>query len=354
MPIEKKNHIVSVILPTYNRAQLVCEAIESVLSQTYPYFEIIVVDDGSTDYTSEVLEKYKDKIIYIYQENKGPGDARNRGITEAKGNYIAFLDSDDIWFDHKLELQVAIMEKIPDIGFLSSDFCILKKDGENIHYGLRTWHKNVIPWRDIYEKSIRYSSLNLSIIAPERDFDIFIGNLYYPLLIEPYVLPSSAMVRRECIGDDARFAEGIFLYEDWEFFAKLSRNYDAAFLNIETVYNRGHSDEARLTHCGIAKHAVNRLGLIERVWKSDKLFSKRYSDEIKKIEGEQLLILIKEFLFESQPKVAREYINRWWQLGMVKDRFKIFLFMIFAWLPGGCRVLIITRNIRHLIIPGEN
>jgi glycosyltransferase involved in cell wall biosynthesis len=137
---------VSIILPTYNRAQLICEAIDSILNQTYQDFQIIVVDDGSTDNTAEVLKSYIPKIRYIQQENKGPGDARNRGIEDAKGKYIAFLDSDDIWMDFKLEIQVDILERLTDVGFLFSDFRILKSNEENIPFGLRLWHRKTKTW----------------------------------------------------------------------------------------------------------------------------------------------------------------------------------------------------------------
>ena len=89
---------VTVVIPTYNRAHLIKDAVESVLNQTYQDFELIVIDDGSTDNTREVLAVYKDKLTYIYQENQGRSSARNHGIELAQGEYIAFLDSDDVWF----------------------------------------------------------------------------------------------------------------------------------------------------------------------------------------------------------------------------------------------------------------
>ncbi len=97
---------VSVIIPTYNRAEYVTQAIDSVLAQTYTDYEIIVVDDGSTDNTREVLEPYMDKITYKYQENSGVSAARNIGIRASLGQWIAFLDSDDIWLPAKLSSQM--------------------------------------------------------------------------------------------------------------------------------------------------------------------------------------------------------------------------------------------------------
>jgi glycosyltransferase involved in cell wall biosynthesis len=107
---------VSVIIPTYNRAHVICRAIDSVLAQTYPDYEIIVVDDGSTDQTAHVLSFYTDRIRYIYQANGGVSKAReNTGIKAAAGEYICFLDSDDAFLPNKLELQVGYLDNHPEI-----------------------------------------------------------------------------------------------------------------------------------------------------------------------------------------------------------------------------------------------
>ena len=97
---------VSVIIPTYNRAHYICETIDSILAQTYRDYEIIVVDDGSADNTRKVLQKYDGKVRYFYQKNRGPSAARNFGISQSQGEYIAFLDDDDLWTENKLELQI--------------------------------------------------------------------------------------------------------------------------------------------------------------------------------------------------------------------------------------------------------
>ncbi|HZF01834.1 MAG TPA: glycosyltransferase [Methylomirabilota bacterium] len=105
--------LVSVIIPVFNRAHCVANAVESVLAQTFRNFEIIAVDDGSTDGTAEVLEKFGDQIRLLRQKNRGVSAARNAGIRAARGKWIAFLDSDDRWFPEKLDRQLAAMEKYP-------------------------------------------------------------------------------------------------------------------------------------------------------------------------------------------------------------------------------------------------
>lgn len=102
--------LVSIIIPTFNRAKTIGPVVESALAQTYREIEVIVVDDGSSDDTAEVLRPYLDRIQFIYQENAGPSAARNRGASMAKGEVLAFLDSDDFWLPEKIEKQVAIFD----------------------------------------------------------------------------------------------------------------------------------------------------------------------------------------------------------------------------------------------------
>lgn len=104
---------VSVVIPTYNSAHYLIEAVESVLVQTYQDFEILVIDDGSTDETKKTMRRYRDRVQYIHQQNGGVAVARNRGIAESRGRYVAFLDADDTWLPHKLERQLAALQHQP-------------------------------------------------------------------------------------------------------------------------------------------------------------------------------------------------------------------------------------------------
>ena len=104
---------ISVIIPTYNRVKFLPEAIESVLAQTYPYFELIIVDDGSDDNTASLVQSYDQDIIYVRQKNRGPAAARNRGVQAARFNYLAFLDSDDRFVENKLAVQLRAMQMNP-------------------------------------------------------------------------------------------------------------------------------------------------------------------------------------------------------------------------------------------------
>lgn len=191
----KNNPSVSVIIPTFNRATFVTEAIESVLAQTYRDYEIIVVDDGSTDNTQQVLAAYKDKIRYIYQENLGLSSARNTGITNAKGKYIALLDSDDLWLPNKLEEQVQILEDNEDTAFVYSNFVFVNETGDFIKVG---------------RKAKTFVS----------------GHILKNLLLSNTVLyPSTWLVKKSCLEDVGFFNTEFKRSEEREMEIRIARKY---------------------------------------------------------------------------------------------------------------------------------
>lgn len=121
---------VSVNIISYNNAKFVRRAIDSVLSQTFKDYEIIFVDDGSTDNTAAIVQACQGAVRYIYQENLGIPVARNRGILASQGEYIALLDADDYWVPNKLELQVAILDRYKNVGFVYSKIPVVNEEGQ--------------------------------------------------------------------------------------------------------------------------------------------------------------------------------------------------------------------------------
>lgn len=157
---------VSILMATYNCAQFVVQALRSALDQTFRDFEIIVVDDGSTDDTAIRLRQFGDNIRYIYQANSGPSAAHNLALAHSSGQYIAFLNSDDIWAREKLEEQIAYLDTHPEVGIVHTGFYEIDESG------------NILRIKRSYEK------------------DIIEGNCLL-LLFEKRLLQSSVMVRRE-------------------------------------------------------------------------------------------------------------------------------------------------------------
>ncbi len=124
---------ISVVIPTYNRAQTLQRALVSAYGQTRPADEVIVVDDGSSDNTAEVVARFPNAQLVKMPSNQGAAAARNRGIEEANSEFIAFLDSDDIWLAHKLETQLEHMQANPDLGLLCCGITVTERDGA-VHY----------------------------------------------------------------------------------------------------------------------------------------------------------------------------------------------------------------------------
>lgn len=204
--------LVSVIIPTYNRKEYVQKAIDSVLIQTYVNYEIIVVDDGSRDGTSIALQKrYKDKIVYLWQENQGESVARNKGISLAKGSMIAFLDSDDVWIQDKLEKQVAALLNNPNAVLCCGQSWAIDSSGNVVDpiplgYGLR-----------------------------EIDFEL--GKL----CLRNHVFNSTVTVKRSCLAQTGNFDSQITFGEDWDLWLRLRILGDFVFLGEPLAYIRRHS-----------------------------------------------------------------------------------------------------------------
>ena len=204
---------VSVVIPTYNRAHLVGRAIQSVLNQTYQDFEIIVVDDASTDNTEEVVKSFNDpRIRYVrHDQNRGGSAARNTGIKTALGEYIAFQDSDDEWLPEKLEKQMRVFENVPaEVGVVYTDMWRISK-GEK-----RYWHSPKIMPEDgiVYQQAL------------DRVMGIGI---------------QTAVIKRKCLNLVGMFDENFPRFIDLELFIRVSKYYYFYHINEPLVnfYNTG-------------------------------------------------------------------------------------------------------------------
>ncbi|MGB6296808.1 MAG: glycosyltransferase [Rivularia sp. (in: cyanobacteria)] len=200
---------VSVIIPAYNAMNYLPQTVESVLKQTFTDFELIIVNDGSSDGIEQWVDTITDnRIRLISQKNQGTATARNTGIAHAKGAYIAFLDSDDLWEVSNLEKQVYCLDNNPDVGLVY------------------VWVK--------------------SIDAEGNDLGQIYGNdaegyVWEKMLQENIIRSGSAsMVRRDCFEKSGVFDQKIKFVEDWEMWIRISRNYSFAVIKEPLVYYRFH------------------------------------------------------------------------------------------------------------------
>ncbi|MBO8173074.1 MAG: glycosyltransferase [Bacillaceae bacterium] len=228
---------VSVIIPTYNRARFIEDAIQSVLNQTYKDYEIIVVDDGSTDDTKDRVIKFGDKVRYIYQENQGPSAARNTGIRYARGEYIAFLDSDDRFLPDKLRKQMKYIRRHPTCRFLYSWFYKIKLKKH------RTVKKLIKSKKCKDREQLRYSLLT-------RQFTI---------------RTSTVLVKKSCFKKVGMFNEDYLYSQDWDMWLRLASRYSAHCLKEPLVEYLSHgknrsSRKVSDYHDEIIRNTMNLYG----------------------------------------------------------------------------------------------
>lgn len=203
---------VSVIIPTYNRAKFIEAAIQSVLDQTYQDFEIILVDDGSTDETAEIIKSFPtDKLKYIYQENCGRSNARNHALRLAKGRYIAFLDSDDLYLPGKLELQVGYMEEHPEVDMIYTSAYCMDENGNSINHH---YDAKVSGW--IYK--------------------------YIAFFVPVTITLPTVMARREVFDKVGGFDEKMERFEDTDMWRRISKCFFFGAIAEPTCKLRTHSD----------------------------------------------------------------------------------------------------------------
>jgi hypothetical protein len=206
-----KNKTVSVIIPTHDRGWAIRAAIDSVLAQDYPDFELLIVDDGSTDNTHQILLEYGSRLGFIRQPNRGVSAARNRGIRETSGKLIAFLDSDDRWLPGKLTCQVEFFQNHPDA-------LICQTEEIWIRNGIRVNPKN------------RHKKPS--------------GRIFEPSLHLCLVSPSAVMMRRELFDRVGLFDEKLPACEDYDLWLKVACRYPVHLIDTPLIIKTGgHPDQ---------------------------------------------------------------------------------------------------------------
>lgn len=205
------SEMISVIIPTYNRAHVISEAIQSVLDQTYRDFELLVIDDGSTDDTQDVVSRFSDKRIkYHYIEHKGRAYARNYGLQKMCGRYVAFLDSDDLYGKEKLKSLSDYLRSHPETMIAYSSYTLIQNGIETFQY-----------------------TNNGS------------GNLFLKIFKKSFINMNTTLIRRECIDVAGGFKEDLRILEDYDFYLRLSEKFKFSFVNVMSSYYRKSVDDTQ-------------------------------------------------------------------------------------------------------------
>ena len=273
---------VSIIIPTYNRLPMLKEAVNSVLAQQFEDMELIVVDDGSTDGTAEEMKQYGGRVKLIQQsQNRGVSGARNKGILHARGKYVAFLDSDDLWVKGKLKIQVSFLDENPHYPICYTDEIWIRK-GKRVNPMLK--HSKYSGW--IFEKCL-------------------------PLCI---ISPSSVVMKRTLFPRVGLFDEALPVCEDYDFWLRISARFPIFFINRKLIIKRGgHPDQLSQKSWGNDRCRVIAL---------EKLLSEPYigSEEREMILNEmkkKCSVLYKGFLKRRNEMEARHYQEMMRRYGIV-------------------------------------
>ena len=236
MPQINSSPLVSIIIPTFNRSEYLPRAIGSVLKQTFKDFELIVVDDGSTDKTCQLLDSFSDpRIRYESQPNRGVSSARNRGIRNSNGTFLSFLDSDDEWMPSKLEKQLEALEDNPD-------YMIVHTEEMWIRNGQRINQKN-----------------------KHRKYGGWVFRHCLPLCV---ISPSSILMHRKIFSKIGLFNEGFPVCEDYELWLRLTSKYQVLFIDKPLLKKYGgHSGQLSKKYWGMDRFRVKALS--ERIYSGD-------------------------------------------------------------------------------------
>ncbi|UCE17691.1 MAG: glycosyltransferase [Gemmatimonadota bacterium] len=218
---------VSVIIPTYNRAAFLPEAIDSVLHQSYQDFELILIDDGSDDDTRDILKPYQGRLNYHYQENAGISKTRNTGLRIAQGEFIAFLDSDDLWTRRKLEKQMEIFEQIDEAEICYTDEVWIRK---GVRVNPKKYHRKYTGW--IFQYCIPLCIISLS----------------------------SALIRRNLFAQVGLFDEQLPACEDYDLWLRASLVTPIHFIPEPLIIKRGgHPDQLSQKYWGMDRFRITAL-----------------------------------------------------------------------------------------------
>ena len=259
----------SVVVPTYNRCNQLCAAIDSALAQTFKDYELIVIDDGSTDETHLIEDIYKGKIRFIRQKNCGVSAARNAGILAGDSEHIAFLDSDDVWLPIKLERQFAFIKENPGI-HLSQTNEIWMRNGRRVNPKLKHL---------------------------KRAGDIFIDSLALCL-----INPSAAVLKREIILKYGLFDEDLPACEDYDLWLRILAYEEAGLLDENLVIRySGHQGQLSQKYWGMDSF---RLYSLIKLLRDDKRLKAAYRDNAQKSAMERCSLLIAGAQKRNKPHYA--------------------------------------------------
>ncbi|HEX2659058.1 MAG TPA: glycosyltransferase [Polyangia bacterium] len=312
--------LVSVVIPTHNRAYCLAEAIDSVLSQSYENVEVIVVDDGSTDETPGLMaSRYGSdaRVHYIQQPKSDANVARNHGLRLARGEMVALLDSDDAFLPWKLELEVACLEAIPEAGMIWTDMDAVYVDGTVRPRFLRTMYSNYkrFPTEAIFPSSRPLKQIVPQLATEVGDAKVYVGDIFGPIAMGNLVHTSTCVLRRERLSQVGGFDVSLVRAGvDFDFHLRTCKAGPVAFADVVTIrYRYGMSDQ--MTHGSRrVTMAQNFLRTITPIIANDRERLGLSQSTIDDVLAEAETFLGESLVAQGQHSAARTHLLRSLQL----------------------------------------
>lgn len=324
--------LVSVILPTYNRANLVTDAVQSVIRQTYPNFDLIIIDDGSTDNTREILAPFlaDSRVRYIQKENGGAASARNLGLELAKGSFIAFIDSDDIWADDKLEVQMEIFDRLPNISLVFSDFSSTNRTGEFEFSHIKTYFGVFNDYHLKYE-DVFFNVMNTGTTSNKTAYKVYYGNVYQTMLFGNMILTSTWVSRRQVFESAGNFDLQYSTLEDYDLLLKITKLFAVAFIDHPLVTYRYNPNQLSGEY-HFEKLCHNLDNIFEKNLQGiDISFRKDFKQRIAQHRG-----MIQEqmgYYYFSHNQSSEALHHYWKSLTTYPLRLRPLVYLVLCWLP---------------------
>jgi glycosyltransferase involved in cell wall biosynthesis len=303
--------LVSVVIPAFNAARYVASAIESVVQQTYKNIEIIVVDDGSTDSTEIELKKFGNKIRVEKKKNGGHGSARNHGMRLAKGEFIAWLDNDDLCFPERIEVQAAYLSANQNVAIVSTDFVGFNDDGEinesfavSYYSRLRTANgiKGVFSEHEVFNGNM----VDWMDKPFDREYPVYWGNIWEELIWGNFIHPPTVMLRKSAFEMVGFLAEKFQTSSDWEYFIRFAKQLNFGYIDAPLLKYRCHENQlSGAKH--YKKQSLDDLNVIQETLENNPEIKTKFKEKLEHRLSRSYLFVASAFA-ESDKLCAASYL----------------------------------------------
>lgn len=320
-PLEKPQPLVSVVIPSYNAGRTLAQTLDSVLAQTYSNIEVIVVNDGSTDETAEVLRAYAGKVRGIDQPNGGLPNARNTGGRAARGEFIAMMDADDLCTPERVAVQVAAFQNCPEAVLCCSDFSAFNANGPVAGSHAATYYSmigdapnglsSLYPGRRKIEVPANAFAASQQPTAVEA----YVGSVYHKMVHGNFVHPPTVMFRSSALETAGAFDETLRYDCDWEWMVRAARN--GAFVYIDRPMLDYRLSETQMSSS--PRRAVDTLRAATKIWHADPDLMSKERARMRATLGEISLEAAYALSERQRLDAAKMLVRSAWTYGLIKS-----------------------------------